>query len=59
MTQPQPDTQLLVSQAPLRYRLRAKLLFQTGALPRNVRRHIMRTFPCMCGLKTRRDLARV
>jgi hypothetical protein len=52
-------SELLVSKAPLRYRLRAKRLFLAGALPCHVRRHIMRKFPCMCGLKTRGDLARV
>jgi len=51
--------ELLVSRGPHRYRLRAKLLFQQGGLPRNVRRYLMSRFPCMCGLKYKAEVAHV
>ncbi|MBN1557840.1 MAG: hypothetical protein JW951_06805 [Lentisphaerae bacterium] len=45
----------LVSKEPLRYRVRAKLLYQSRAIPNVVRRYLKQTFPCMCGVKARRE----
>ena len=53
------ENEPLISQEPLRYRLRARLLHQKGNLPDVVHRYLRQAFPCMCGLTHKREVSRI
>jgi hypothetical protein len=47
-----------VSAEPLRYRLRAKRLYQSRGIPITVRRYLKHNFPCMCGPAAEKEARR-